>query len=171
MKPRSTQIEKWLHATRSYCPLQRGGNACSRKVTTTQGVSLSKEGNAPEGYRGIVRNVEDPNDRDLQLSRGYINDVHMPECAGTTFNDKTPNACSFSSFLPHLAEGGPSARKYFKALKKNGIWALNDKLTGIHCCGLEDEDFAEMAKHDASMVWSPLSNLLLYGLTAMSAQP
>jgi 5-methylthioadenosine/S-adenosylhomocysteine deaminase len=45
-------------------------------------------------------------------------------------------------------------------------WAINDRLTAIHAAGLLPEDFEVLAAHKGSMVWSPLSNLLLYGQTA-----
>ena len=45
-------------------------------------------------------------------------------------------------------------------------WAINDRFTAIHAAGLLAEDFEVLAAHRASMVWSPLSNLLLYGQTA-----
>ena len=37
---------------------------------------------------------------------------------------------------------------------------------GIHSAGLLPEDFDVLAAHGGAMVWSPLSNLLLYGATA-----
>ena len=45
-------------------------------------------------------------------------------------------------------------------------WALNDKFTGIHSAGLLPQDFDVLAAHGSAMIWSPLSNLLLYGGTA-----
>jgi 5-methylthioadenosine/S-adenosylhomocysteine deaminase len=45
-------------------------------------------------------------------------------------------------------------------------WAINDRLTAIHAAGLLPEDFEVLAAHKGSVVWSPLSNLLLYGQTA-----
>ena len=45
-------------------------------------------------------------------------------------------------------------------------WAINDRFAGIHAAGLLPEDFEVMAGHGGAMVWSPLSNLLLYGATA-----
>ena len=79
-----------------------------------------------------------------------------------------------SCFLLHLSEGvtDPSrpdsiARRHFLALEiAPGEWALNDVFTGIHAAGLLPEDFDVLARQQASIVWSPLSNLLLYGGTA-----
>ncbi|MFD9334929.1 amidohydrolase family protein [Streptomyces sp. NPDC060028] len=47
-----------------------------------------------------------------------------------------------------------------------GRWAITENLVGIHCTGLKGQDFKVLADHGGSMVWSPLSNLLLYGQTA-----
>src|SRR5262249_34962971 len=39
-------------------------------------------------------------------------------------------------------------------------------LAGIHCAALQKKNFEVMAAKQASMIWAPLSNLLLYGGTA-----
>src|SRR5262249_838975 len=60
-----------------------------------------------------------------------------------------------------------AAHNHFLALQVDpDTWAINDNLIGIHCVALTPADFAIMAQRGASMVWSPLSNLLLYGQTA-----
>src|SRR5262249_4095898 len=79
-----------------------------------------------------------------------------------------------SCFLLHLSEGvtDPShpdsiARQHFLALEvAPGEWALTNVFTGIHAAGLLPQDFDVLAQHHSAMVWSPLSNLLLYGGTA-----
>jgi hypothetical protein len=59
------------------------------------------------------------------------------------------------------------ARRHFLALEvAPDEWAINDRLAGIHAAGLLPEDFAVLGQRRGSMVWSPLSNLLLYGETA-----
>jgi 5-methylthioadenosine/S-adenosylhomocysteine deaminase len=67
----------------------------------------------------------------------------------------------------HLAEGlGPTAREHFTALHlADGSWALAPSLVAIHSNGLEAEDFEVLHDHGVGVVWSPLSNLLLYGGT------
>jgi hypothetical protein len=45
-------------------------------------------------------------------------------------------------------------------------WAINERFAAIHAAGLLPEDFDVLAQHGSAMVWSPLSNLLLYGATA-----
>jgi hypothetical protein len=69
--------------------------------------------------------------------------------------------------LLHLSEGvDERARAAFLALQNSqGDWAISSALAGIHCAGLQPEDFTVLGQHGGSMVWSPLSNLLLYGGT------
>ena len=79
-----------------------------------------------------------------------------------------------SCFLLHLSEGitpagseDSVARRHFLALEvAPEQWAINDRFTAIHAAGLLPEDFEVLASGGGSMVWSPLSNLLLYGETA-----
>ncbi|MCM2389798.1 amidohydrolase family protein [Streptomyces albipurpureus] len=65
----------------------------------------------------------------------------------------------------HLAEGTSSrmATEY-EAIKKSGL--VGSELITIHNVGLTRDQFKDMAAHGAKMVWSPLSNFLLYGKTA-----
>ncbi|MFV1984378.1 MAG: S41 family peptidase, partial [Thiohalomonadales bacterium] len=71
-------------------------------------------------------------------------------------------------YLQHLSEGtDKTARGWFLKLKMdNGEWALNDAFCGIHSTALKEQDFQIIADYGGSMVWSPLSNYLLYGATA-----
>jgi 5-methylthioadenosine/S-adenosylhomocysteine deaminase len=90
------------------------------------------------------------------------------------------------AWIVHLAEGvrdadrrpgdTVSSRAEFADLKAKGL--LTDATVIVHGIGLEPSDFSEMAAapparadgvgdgRGAKLVWSPLSNLLLYGKTA-----
>ncbi|MEP7157028.1 MAG: amidohydrolase family protein [Betaproteobacteria bacterium] len=65
----------------------------------------------------------------------------------------------------HLAEG-PSTRMAgeYEAIKKSGL--VGPELIAIHGVGLTENQFKDMAGQGAKMVWSPLSNFLLYATTA-----
>ncbi|HEX9392608.1 MAG TPA: amidohydrolase family protein [Usitatibacteraceae bacterium] len=65
----------------------------------------------------------------------------------------------------HLAEG-PSTRmaEEFRYIKQSGLLGAN--LVAIHGVGLTEPQFREMAATKAKLVWSPLSNFMLYGKTA-----
>lgn len=132
-------------------------------VTTTQGIALFSAAGIRRYYRGIVRNVEVTNDKLLPEAGSRIADVdaRSPQAFLTEIEKKT-------CFLLHLSEGtDAAAHKHFEALHVAGDqWAIAPSLAGIHCAALHSADFAVLASRGASMVWSPFSNLLLYGQTA-----
>ena len=72
-----------------------------------------------------------------------------------------------NAFLIHLSEGGrqdASAAREFTMLKGRGLLVPGVAL--IHGVALQPENFTEMAAHGVSLIWSPRSNLELYGSTA-----
>ena len=69
------------------------------------------------------------------------------------------------TLLVHLAEGTSSRMaSEFGYVKASGL--LGPNLVAIHGVGLNGSHFKEMASVGAKLVWSPLSNFLLYGKTA-----
>lgn len=72
---------------------------------------------------------------------------------------------SRGTVVVHLAEGvGPRMAAEFEAIKRSGL--LGPELVVVHGIALTPAQFQEMAKVGAKLVWSPLSNFLLYGQTA-----
>jgi cytosine/adenosine deaminase-related metal-dependent hydrolase len=132
-------------------------------VTTSQGIELFSNAGARRYYRGIVRNVEQTDEPDLPEAVTRIADVDArdPERFFARLKKQT-------CLLLHLSEGvDQTARKHFRALQlRDGEWAITRALAGIHCAGLLNEDFRVFGQREASMVWSPMSNLLLYGATS-----
>ncbi len=139
-------------------------------VTTSQGIMLNSNAGVQRYYRGIVRNAEQTDDPGLPDAQGRIADVDAKDARSFLARLKKENSC----FLLHLSEGvTPSgqadsvARRHFLALQvAPDQWAINDRFAGIHAAGLLPEDFDVLAQHGGAMIWSPLSNLLLYGATA-----
>jgi 5-methylthioadenosine/S-adenosylhomocysteine deaminase len=133
-------------------------------VTTTQGISLASNAGIRRFYRGLVRNVEQTSEPDLPEASTRIADVTAGDVA--SFLEKLKRESSL--LLLHLSEGvDDTANRHFQALHVSpDEWAITRALGGIHCCGLRDDDYATLASHEGSMVWSPFSNLLLYGGTA-----
>ena len=79
---------------------------------------------------------------------------------------KTGNASGeLDAWFIHIAEGvDESSRAEFDILVQNNL--LVGELVLIHGVALGEPEFTKMAEVGASLVWSPLSNLLLYGQTA-----
>ncbi len=139
-------------------------------VTTSQGIRLASNAGIQRFYRGIVRNVEQTYDLELPAAQGRIPDLEAKDANSFLTRLMKEDSC----FLLHLSEGitDPAhplsiARKHFLALEvAPDQWALNKVFAGIHAAGLLPPDFDVLAQYGSSIVWSPLSNLLLYGGTA-----
>lgn len=70
------------------------------------------------------------------------------------------------AIVAHLSEGMRTDaynKAEFQYAKKYGL--VQDGLVIIHGVGLDAADFREAARRNVSIVWSPFSNLLLYGET------
>jgi cytosine/adenosine deaminase-related metal-dependent hydrolase/C-terminal processing protease CtpA/Prc len=130
-------------------------------VTTSQGITLVNQNGIAHQYRGVVRNVEQTDDDELPEAVTHVADVK----AAAAFLTQLERG---KTTLLHLSEGiDETARKHFLDLRIAGRkWAITKALGGIHCTGLKGRDFATLRSRGGSMVWSPFSNLLLYGGTA-----
>ncbi|MEK9651296.1 MAG: amidohydrolase family protein, partial [Poseidonia sp.] len=110
----------------------------------------------------LARNIEDYNfGRDeihtkvTELTSDYVgNHIKTGNASGT-----------LDAWFVHIAEGvDESSRAEFDILVQNDL--LVGELVLIHGVALGETEFTQMANAGASLVWSPLSNLLLYGQTA-----
>jgi cytosine/adenosine deaminase-related metal-dependent hydrolase len=139
-------------------------------VTTSQGIRLNSNAGVTRYYRGLVRNVEQTEDKTLSEAQARIADIDAKDAKRFLTQLSREDSC----YLLHLSEGitDPShpqsvAREHFLALEiAPDQWALTGAFCGIHSAGLLAQDFDVFKDHGSSMVWSPLSNLLLYGGTA-----
>lgn len=136
-------------------------------TTTTQGIRLVSAGGITKYFRGIVRNVEMPDDPELAGAESRMADVASRD-RDAFWKTLQAQDAGGAAYLLHLSEGTDArARQHFLALRSEaGEWAVNRALAGIHCVALGEKDFALLEAKGASMVWSPMSNLLLYGETA-----
>lgn len=113
--------------------------------------------------RSYVRNVEFTNfcqDKVRQnvLAISSISPEEGAEIAAQYASGKT------SAFLVHLAEGiDDASRAEFEQLRALGL--LKPQTVGIHSTALSDAQLKEMGTIGMKIVWSPLSNLMLYGKT------
>ncbi len=132
-------------------------------VTTSQGIALFSNQGISRYYRGIVRNVEQTQDADLPEALSHLADVEAVD--STKFLARLQRC---TCLLLHLSEGtDEQARSHFTALHlPDDTWAITAALAGIHSLALTPQDFQTLQEHGGAMVWSPLSNLLLYGKTA-----
>lgn len=89
-----------------------------------------------------------------------------PESQGAR---KLRQALKSAAFSPHVAEGlDEHARNEFLCLTKlqdSGVDVIGPNTSLIHGMGLTSSDYRYLAQKGASIVWSPRSNISLYGNT------
>ncbi|MGN6380799.1 MAG: amidohydrolase family protein [Gaiellales bacterium] len=136
-------------------------------VTTSQGIALSSDAGIAKFYKGVIRNTDEPDSDRLPRAPSRI-----PDVAAGDAEHFAAELARDNRLLLHLAEGvGDTAHRYFEDLQlADGSWAISNHLIGIHSVALGPADIATEKANGASMVWSPLSNLLLYGQTAAIAE-
>jgi 5-methylthioadenosine/S-adenosylhomocysteine deaminase len=117
--------------------------------------------------QGLARNLD--YDAELGSGQGTILNNIFPlsmsqtelAAANTAFSAKPRG-----SLLAHLAEGSPknaSAAEEFYILQGRGL--LKPGVSVIHGTALTPQNFATMAKAGVGLIWSPRSNIELYGDT------
>ena len=107
----------------------------------------------------LVRNIENsPVESRVAASRVDMGRSAKEWAAMQTERSKGP-------LVVHLAEGpSPRMALEFGAMKDSNL--IGPELIAIHGVGLTEPQLQELAAVGAKLVWSPLSNFMLYGQTA-----
>lgn len=129
--------------------------------TASQGMAMSEK-KIIKFFKGLMRNVEDTaDDRLPEVGTSVLDlNVRQPDKIAAFRRGLENRQC----YLYHLSEGtNPAARQRFQDLVDNDL--LGESLVGIHSLALEEEDMQALAAAGGKIVWSPFSNLLLYGKT------
>lgn len=130
-------------------------------ATSVQGMR-SRFGASTPFYTGVVRNFENTDDDRLPESGSRVAnlDPTSPDDVVSFRN----GLASRAAYFYHLCEGiDEETRRHYLNLAGHGL--LQESLVAIHCLALQPADLAELARKGCKVVWSPLSNLLLYGKT------
>jgi large repetitive protein len=125
---------------------------------------------------GLLRNLDD-NNHNEGLGNFQANYRTFP--LGDSGGDLVSNGCDRYSidnlsrlndriYLPHVAEGiDAEARNEFACLSGDaGVDLIVDNTSIIHGIGLTPSDIISVGQDGAHLVWSPRSNIQLYGHTA-----
>jgi cysteine-rich repeat protein len=128
---------------------------------------------------GFLRNLDKPEQEGL--GQDPVNYAVFPlgDSGGTQLaatcnynNITTPSQiANDDAYFPHISEGiDVAAHNEFLCTASSdggGEDLLEAKSAVIHGVGLTPVDYARMAEQDATLVWSPRSNVTLYGNTAV----
>ena len=125
-------------------------------VTTLQGLGLT----TPPREGWLVRHVEEERQSGVPVAADFVDLPEVPD-PYALFRQTMARG---TTVIYHLAEGSaPALRSDFKALYQQGC--VGPRFIGIHATALSAEQFQRWGTRGGTLVWSPLSNLWLYGQT------
>ena len=134
------------------------------------------------GIPGLIRNVglhgraTDPALYDAEadvstfpFSYSVVEDMRN-ECAGGPphrFENLDDDRLTFAAYVPHVGEGRRTScaaraevSRYLERVRRR-----DRRYSLVHGVAADEADYAVMRDHDVTLVWSPRSNLALYGQT------
>jgi hypothetical protein len=130
------------------------------------------------GAPGLVRNLdvgayeEGLNQTPVDFDVFPLDDTNGEELSsgcGYSSNIITPAALNgVDAYLPHVGEGiNAAAENEYVCLSQQDPPhdVVESKSAFIHGIGLQARDYADLARNGTSLIWSPRSNLTLYGNT------
>ncbi len=132
------------------------------------------------GATGLVRNLDRPSDAEATLgieqaefevfSLGDQNETFRASC-GWSYVYSELAVAAMSAFLPHVAEGiDDYAAEEFRCQSSSfggGRDYTERNAAHIHGIALKASDYDRMARDGTRLIWSPRSNISLYGHTAL----
>jgi len=112
------------------------------------------------GFEGAVFDTFSLGDSDMQLHT---------DC-NWNWRRQEYEVAGYNAYLPHVAEGiNAYAAEEFRCEStsfNNGHDYVESNVAHIHAIGLQAIDLYRMARDRAKIIWSPRSNISLYGMTA-----
>ncbi len=128
------------------------------------------------GHRGLLRNPDVPGMEQLPTAPADSDTFPLDDADGLFVADgcrygsghtTSGDVERFGAYLPHLGEGvdGP-ARNELRCALGTSFGLIAPSSAVVHAVSPRAEDAAELAARGALVVWSPRSNLSLYGNTA-----
>jgi len=173
----------WRKGIRGHTKLNAPGGAKTEVVLAAElrflmnGVTSAASAG---GADGLVRNVDSTAAQLEGLPLKIVNSQTFPlkdsgittfptACSGySASRDKTSTALSYDGYLPHISEGiGPEARLEFTCQDVEPNDLIQKQTAVIHGIAMTPTDVAEYRNDQAALIWSPRSNVSLYGDTAM----
>ncbi|NVB36621.1 amidohydrolase family protein [Pseudenhygromyxa sp. WMMC2535] len=168
----------WRKGLNGHSTLPYNGSASAEEVTGAElrFVMGGATSTASAGGRwGLLRNVDSSGDLEgLSLTPADSDTFPLDDSNGTqiasgcNYGDTTTAAwvAQQEAYLPHLSEGIDSyAQNEFECASTNPD-LLERQTALVHAVGVTAEDVQAMAETQAKVIWSPRSNVVLYGQTA-----
>jgi 5-methylthioadenosine/S-adenosylhomocysteine deaminase len=117
------------------------------------------------GYRTVVRNVDA---EDAGTGKNDLIYTSVVTKTGDSLAAAVRRMGGGSGFIYHCSEGRRGSRVLRDYSDLKAAEGLLPTFIGIHCCAVDADEWAQWAAVDAGgVVWSPLSNLVLYAETTL----
>lgn len=143
-----------------YCPEFKNQDLLAKGVNDEAALKIFEDQAKLKQLCGVVGS-EDKEKFPPQFIR-YIYWVHSGIAKRKKYLDN-PNR---GAIIVHLSEGRRDDAYNQVEYKLVQLLGLNrPNVNFVHAVGLSNEEFADMAKNKMGIIWSPFSNLLLYGQT------
>jgi cytosine/adenosine deaminase-related metal-dependent hydrolase len=172
----------WRKGIRGHTKLNAPGGAKTEVVSAAElrflmtGVTTAASAG---GADGLVRNVDGSPAQLEGLPIKVVDSQTFPlkdsgittfpaDCSGySASRDKTTTVTPYDGYLPHISEGiGPEANLEYTCQDVDPYNLIQRQSAVIHGIAMKASNVAEYRTSQASLIWSPRSNVSLYGDTA-----
>lgn len=170
----------WRRGERDHSRIPSEGNASNEEkvwgeLRFVMGGAMST--NASGTSEGLLRNLDkSAGNEGLSKPAVFYDTFPLDDASGTLH----ASGCDYGSgattaddvddvgaYTPHISEGiDAEARNEFLCLSEGELDVVAANTGVIHGTGLLASDIAEMAREKSSLIWSPRTNISLYGDTA-----
>jgi large repetitive protein len=127
---------------------------------------------------GFLRNLDRNDQEGLGVDPVHFETFPLGDNGGETFTmgcgypdiDTQMSIAMDTAYLPHISEGiGATAQNEFTCVDDDAMThdLLESQSAFIHAVGLDPAEYQAMAAAGTSLIWSPRSNITLYGNTAV----
>lgn len=170
----------WRKGKRGHTKISSGGSNNSREATAWAEIRMMMSGATSivgsGGTDGLIRNLD--RNREGIPGRMKYDTFPLGDSGGTLSKSgcssykirKPADLGSYDSYVPHVSEGiDLEAQNEFACISTSqggGQLLTLPKTAIIHGVGLTPRDIALMAKSGTALIWSPRTNIDLYGNTA-----
>jgi len=175
---RYEQRHDWRRGLRGHRRIPSAGMASRAQITWGElrfvvggGTSTNGSGSAP----GFLRNLDgsameglgqEPADYDT-FPLGDSDGTQLATGCGYPSVTTAASIAALDSYTPHVSEGiDATARNEFLCMRTGATDLVQAQSAFIHGVALLPPDIAEMAADGTALIWSPRSNITLYGDTA-----
>lgn len=174
----------WRKGQRGHTRLRSEGSASNAEMSWGElrfvlGGATSMNGSG--GVDGFLRNLDKP--AQLEGLAQEAADYDTFPLGDSDGQQQTGGACNYGTirttaqisgneaYTPHISEGiDAESRNEFTCLRAGANDVIQPQTALIHGVGLLPPDMAEMANDGTMLIWSPRSNISLYGDTARVAE-